>query len=240
MPDGGTLRIEVEICAIAPEGLAPGDYVALRVVDTGMGMPEAVAKRAFEPFYTTKGVGKGTGLGLSQVYGMATRAGGTARIASRPGEGTTIEMILPRCTPACIDERTSAFDQDAGDFATMSGTVLLIDDDADVRRELVDALQSFGLTVLEADSGEAGLSLLDTTKVDLVLVDFAMPGLDGAAVAHLALERQPDLPFIFISGYSDDAAIHAAVGRNVALLRKPVDLRTLQAAVAAELRASQT
>jgi signal transduction histidine kinase len=234
MPEGGTLTIATVPRQIEgdPE-LKAGDYVELRVTDTGIGMAPEVAARAFDPFFTTKGVGRGTGLGLSQVYGIARQAGGTARIESAPDEGTTVRLFLRRTDAAALAEEASQ-DGAAGAGAA-SASILVVDDDPDVRRLLVECLEALGYKVTEAEDGAAALAALDRVSPDLLLVDFAMPGMNGAEVATAARERHPGLPVLFASGYSDTAAIEAVAGPEAAVLRKPFRFDALRDAVAAAL-----
>ena len=235
MPDGGDLTIATRLQRITndPE-LAFGDYIELRVSDTGVGMPAEVAARAFDPFYTTKGVGKGTGLGLSQVYGIARQAGGAARIESRPGQGTTIRVLL-RGTDVAIGTETVAATDD-NEATTQSAMVLVIDDDADVRRFLADSLDTLGYRVTAAEDGHTGLRALESVAPDVMVVDFAMPGLNGAEVAKAAWARLPRLPIVFASGYADTAAIEEVAGPDTPVLRKPFRIDELKAAVAEALR----
>jgi len=206
MSEGGMLRIGTRVIRIRddPE-LPPGDYVELSVADTGPGMPPDVIARAFEPFFTTKGVGKGTGLGLSQVYGVARQASGAARIESTPGKGTVVRLLLPRWEgdAARVDEGAPA------DVSRRleQRRVLVVDDDDGFRRMLVESLHEIGCEVTEAADGATGLAALEEAPVDLMLVDFAMPGMNGAEVAAAARESRPDLPVLFASGYADTAAI---------------------------------
>ncbi len=217
--------------------LPAGDYVRLSVSDSGSGMDAHVAQRAFDPFFTTKGVGKGSGLGLSQVYGMAQRAGGSARIETVPGHGSTVSIWLRRADPA--GEHAQGTDFGALEPAAGAAvTVLVVDDDGDVRQLLAEALQALGHQVLQAADGQAGLAVLASNRVDAIVVDFAMPGMNGAEFARRARERLPDLPVLVVSGHSDSAALDAAVGAEVALLRKPFELGTLQAAFAKLVRGS--
>jgi signal transduction histidine kinase/ActR/RegA family two-component response regulator len=231
MPDGGKLMIATRaVDVVADPELSPGKYIKLSVADTGIGMPSDVAARAFDPFYTTKGPGKGTGLGLSQVYGIARQAGGTARIETAPGRGTTVHMWLQRtdirpdaATPPTPFERKQS---------TPPATVLVIDDDADVRRMLVESLEALGYGVAEAEDGPAGLSILEGATPDVVVIDFAMPGFNGAEVAKAVRARLPKLPIIFATGYADTAAIEEMAGPHTPVLRKPFRMNELQAAVA--------
>jgi PAS domain S-box-containing protein len=235
MPEGGNLTIAMNVRLMQHDAeLADGEYVELSVTDTGSGMSAEVVTRAFDPFFTTKGTGKGTGLGLSQVYGMARQAGGTARIESKPGAGTTVRLYLPRTAAGAVMKA----EPEAGkaDGALGSATILVVDDDADVRRMLVASLDSLGYLVREAEDGQAGLAALAEHGVDLMIVDFAMPGLNGAEVASAARQRWPGLPIVMASGYADTAAIEAAIGRDAPVLRKPFRVSDLQATVEAALR----
>ena len=209
MPEGGKLYIGTRVCRVEsdPE-LAPGEYVELEVRDTGMGMDEETLRRAIDPFFTTKPVGKGTGLGLAQVYGSTRQAGGTVRIESKPGEGTTVRVFFPTTdqpVERAADRRPS---KRAAPDST--GSVLLIDDDNDLRNVLAGALTTLGYKVQEASDGPSALRALDEFRPDVVVVDFAMPGLNGAEVASKARERWPGLPVILASGYADTAAIERA------------------------------
>jgi len=235
MPDGGELTIATIPRTIEndPE-LEPGDYIELAVADTGTGMTPEVAARALDPFFTTKGVGKGTGLGLSQVFGLATQAGGTVRIETRPGAGTTVRVFLPKTDVGVEALVAAAEPKDAP--AASAARVLVIDDDEDVRRTVAASLDALGYRVAEAADGAAGLAAVDAGPPDLVVVDFAMPDMNGAEVAAAIRERHPSLPIVFASGYSNTAAIEAAVGRDAPVLRKPFRIDELQDAVARSLR----
>jgi CheY-like chemotaxis protein len=167
-------------------------------------MQPEVAARAFDPFYTTKGVGKGTGLGLSQVYGIARQASGTARIESRPENGTTVRVFLKPTDRMMQSEAESPPNIDP--TAVEPAMVLVVDDDADVRRLLTDSLQMLGYGIAEAEDGRAGLRVLEGAAPDVMVVDFAMPGLNGPEVAKAARAKCPQLPIIFATGYADTAA----------------------------------
>ena len=227
MPNGGELRISTHERTIAHDPELPtGRYIELAVSDTGTGMPAEVAAKAFDPFFTTKGVGKGTGLGLSQVYGIARQAGGVARIQSVPQQGTTVWLLLPS-----LDKiRSSAAKREESDspIAPMTATILVVDDDADVRQFLVEALRTFGYQVLEAEDGYAALSLLPKSSPDLVIVDYAMPGLTGVEMVRELRLKRPDLPILFVSGYAETAAMEKVVDENTSVLRKPFEISKLQ------------
>ena len=218
MPDGGCLTLTAR--ALPPGavwGLEAGDYVEIRTSDTGTGMPTEVASRAFDPFFTTKGIGKGTGLGLSQVHGMAQQAGGTARIESRPDVGTTVSLLLKRVAPP-PDEQPAGGRQSADQ--AFHATLLVVDDDPDVRSLLSDMLPSLGYAVDFASSGSEALASLDRHRPDLMMLDFAMPDMNGAEVAREALTRYPGLRIVFASGHADTKQIDAVVG-SARRLRKP-------------------
>ncbi len=234
MREIGELTITTAVRRIESDAdLAPGDYVELAVRDTGTGMPPEVIARAFDPFFTTKGVGKGTGLGLSQVYGIARQAGGTVRIESREGAGSTVRILLPRTEAELGDVRLE--DADCEGFPAAAATILVVDDDPDVRRVLVDSIDAIGYRVVEASDGPSGLAALAEHAPDLMMVDFAMPGMNGAEVARAARLLQPELPIVFASGYADTAAIEGVLGPEVAMLRKPFRIEELQSVLAEAL-----
>ncbi|HLV07568.1 MAG TPA: response regulator [Croceibacterium sp.] len=227
MPQGGTLTISTQIQEIDNDTeLADGRYVEICVTDTGTGMDEETQRRAMEPFFTTKSIGKGTGLGLAQVYGSARQTGGTVRIDSRPGEGTAVRVLL-----ACTDRpETTAPDEAKLEPSAISGpaTVLLVDDDYDLRSVVASSLRTDGHSVFEARNGEEALALIETARPDAVLLDFAMPGMNGAELAEELGKRRPGLPMVFASGYADTDAIRAAVGADVPILRKPFRMEELR------------
>ena len=232
MPDGGELTISsAPVVMIGDPDLEDGDYIELAVSDTGSGMPPEVAARAFDPFFTTKDVGKGTGLGLSMVYGVARQSGGTARIESSPGEGTTISLYFRRAAGEVeVDAPTITADQPG----TRTGSVLVIDDDPDVRNFIVASLSDYGYRVREAGDGEAGLKTFAEERPDLVILDYAMPGLSGGDVAARILKLVPGQPILFVSGYSESAAISSAAP-HAQMLAKPFRPDALDAAVRAAI-----
>jgi signal transduction histidine kinase len=207
MEVGGTLKVEIENVTLGPatypEEPPAGDYVSIRVSDSGTGMPEEIRAKVFEPFFTTKEPGKGSGLGLSQVLGFAKQSGGGVRIDSRAGEGTSVYVYLPRAGGERVDERpVAARISAAGAFAGAS--ILLVDDDNAVREVTRAMLHELGYAVLEAGSGGAALDVLAREpKIDLMIVDFAMPGMNGAEVARQAQAKRPSLPILFVTGFSD-------------------------------------
>jgi PAS domain S-box-containing protein len=213
MQVGGSLTVETSNVVLRtphrrPEEPEPGHYVVVSVCDNGFGMSDEIQAKAFEPFFTTKEVGKGTGLGLSQVLGFAKQSGGGVQIDSRLGEGTVVRVYLPRAGGHAESETLKASPVLRMGTRRAGGTVLLVDDDTAVREVTAALLREAEFNVIEAGSGGAGLEALDRTEtVDLLLVDFAMPGMNGAEVAHEALLRRPGLPILFVTGYADLEAI---------------------------------
>jgi CheY-like chemotaxis protein len=239
MPHGGTLSFTSRSVAIDqdPE-LDPGDYIELVVSDTGTGMPPEVAARVFEPFFTTKDVGKGTGLGLSMVYGMARQSGGTARIASELGKGTSVSLFFRRAETASEAESAAASTGDGLVEAKLGALVVVIDDDPDVRGFIVTSLAEFGYQVGEAGDGPSGIALVEKLSPDVVVIDYVMPGMSGAEVAAAILAKRPDQPLLFVSGYSETDDIRRAAP-NASLLAKPFRPDALDAAVRAALAGSR-
>ncbi|MFM0223821.1 ATP-binding protein [Paraburkholderia dipogonis] len=223
MPGGGQLGICVKEREAPDQTLDEGRYVVVEVADTGSGVPAEVVSRVFDPFFTTKPIGKGTGLGLSQVYGIARQAGGTARLFSEEGVGTTVEIWLP------LRERVAPQAEAASDAeANVVGEkrVLVVEDDGEVRAMLVESLRMLGYTVTEAADGRAGLNRLRDDKPDLLMVDFAMPGMNGIDVIAEARKMREDLPVILATGYADVDISGLAVKRCT-ILRKPFQLDDL-------------
>ncbi len=238
MPEGGVLSFTSAPVVIAddPE-MEDGDYIELTISDTGVGMPPEVLERAFEPFFTTKEVGKGTGLGLSMVYGMARQSGGEARIESTPGQGTSVRLLF-RKADGPIAEAAVAADEPAGPGADAGPqSILVIDDDPDVRAFIAASLAEQGYEVHQAADGREGMQIFNRRKPDLVIVDFIMPGLSGADVANKLLARRPDQPILFVSGYSETEAVRR-VAPNVPLLAKPFRADALEKAVRGALAAA--
>jgi PAS domain S-box-containing protein len=231
MPGGGVLSFATRQVEVSgdPE-LEDGRYIELCISDTGVGMPEEVRERAFEPFFTTKEVGKGTGLGLSMVYGMARQSGGIARIDSEPGKGTAVSLYFREAPP--VREQASRRDTDESDGAQEAGgaTILVIDDDPDVRAFIGESLAEQGYNVFQANDGRSGLSAYAAEQPDLVVLDFIMPGLSGADVASRILSKQPDQAILFVSGYSETDSIRR-IAPNAPLLTKPFRAEALARAV---------
>ena len=238
MPAGGSINISARLHHVDGDAeLVPGLYVELSVSDSGPGMPPEVRARAFEPFFTTKGPGKGTGLGLSMVYGVAQQSGGTARIRSDAGKGTIVSLFLKavHVTTGTQDEtREKPLDSGTG----RAGRILVVDDDSEVRAFLVDSLSADGHEVVEAQDGRRAIEQVTASEFDLLLLDFAMPGMNGAEVAQSALRLNARQQIIFVTGYSESAAIDgAAPGATV--LRKPFSHEALTQAVQQHLAQQQ-
>ncbi|MGH6970350.1 MAG: ATP-binding protein, partial [Caulobacteraceae bacterium] len=204
MPAGGTLRIsahaETVVSGQRPD-LPAGHYLRLSVADTGEGMEEAVLARAAEPFFSTKGVGKCTGLGLSMVHGLASQLGGALSIASRLDEGTTVDLWLPLSDEA---PGQSEVQPPSGAARPAAGTVLLVDDEENVRLSTADMLTDLGYAVVPCASGEDAVDLVEQgLHVDLLVTDHLMPGLSGVEVARALMARQPAARVLVVSGFAE-------------------------------------
>jgi PAS domain S-box-containing protein len=229
MPAGGKLTIETANTHLDRDyagknaGVAAGQYVAICVTDTGTGMDPDTLSRAFEPFFTTKEVGKGTGLGLSMVYGFAKQSGGHLRIVSEVGSGTTVHMYLPRLMREDVEQDEPAFA--AIPEGTRDETILVCEDDDDVRTYSVEVLRELGYRVLEAHDGPSALRLLQRQegKVHLLFTDVVLPGgMTGAGLAREARALRPDLRILFTTGYARDAIVHhGRLDPGVELITKP-------------------
>jgi len=220
MPVGGTLRISLHNQRVdrgSPTELTPGDYTVVSISDTGTGMDEATLAQVFDPFFTTKEVGSGSGLGLPMVQGFAAQSGGAVQIRSMLGEGTTVELWLPQ---AVESSGSTLGDKKSEVSATERvATVLLCDDDDDVRRFISDLLKSDGYTVREASSAGTAFRILEErTAVDLFIVDYAMPGINGLEIIRQARHRRRTLKTLLITGDAS-AVCNGVVG--IPLLRKP-------------------
>jgi PAS domain S-box-containing protein len=229
MPEGGLLTICTSLRE-APHGLLPdGRYAVVSVNDTGLGIGPEILSKVFDPFFTTKALGKGTGLGLSQVYGIAQQSGGTARIESTPGTGTTVEIWLPLADPGHAAEPPPG----NGAGATTNNPdakILVVEDDPEVRQFIVECLDMLGYRVAQAEHGQAGLEHLNDEPPDLLIVDFLMPGMNGAELVAQATSRFPDLPVIIATGYADMDAVEKVIGSNF-ILRKPFRIDDLAESV---------
>jgi len=229
MPEGGRLVIEVDNAHLDDDFTAqnpdvpPGHYAMLRVKDTGHGMSAETLTRVFEPFFTTKEVGRGTGLGLSMVYGFVKQSGGHVLVDSAPGAGTSITLLFPR-SAAELPQAGQTEHRGLGGYEMQEeATVLVAEDNDDVRAYTVDTLRQLGYRVLEAHDGASAMRLLERTDVDVDLLfsDIVMPGMSGWELAKRALAHKPALRVLFTSGYPRDIDASGAVGRSIAILGKP-------------------
>jgi CheY-like chemotaxis protein len=230
MPHGGLVCITA---TNRPAALDGRDAVEIAVQDDGVGMSAEAAEKAFEPFFTTKEVGRGTGLGLSQVYGFVQSAGGTASIATEPGKGTTISMLLPRSLPQPEVEPAVAA---ATEHASLKGLrVLLVEDDPSLNELVGQMLEEQGSQVLSAATAAEGLALFESNPIDAVLSDMVMPGeMGGLDLARRMRELRQDFPIVLMTGYSAAAGPAAAEGFTV--LRKPFTMATLATSLENSLR----
>jgi signal transduction histidine kinase/CheY-like chemotaxis protein len=239
MPEGGKLIIETanavldEDYAAEHADVAPGDYVMIAVCDTGTGMPPQVAEKAFDPFFTTKGSGAGTGLGLSQVYGFVKQSGGHVRIDTAPGQGTTMRIYLPRYFGA-LETATETEDRPPVPVGNDSITVLVVEDEAGVRRYSTDALRELGYQVLEAANAADALETIDAkADISLLFTDVVMPDMNGRRLAEVAAQRRPALKVLFTTGYTRDAIVHdGMLDPSVNVLAKPFTMDQLARKIA--------
>lgn len=235
LPEGGRIVVATRLaeCEAGMVDLAPGRYVVLSVTDSGVGIPADVIGKVFDPFFTTKAVGKGTGLGLSQAYGIARQSGGTVRLASEVGKGTVAEIWLPvaESEDEATGERSPAPCEirDPG-----TARVLVVDDDANVRQLIVECLEVIGYKVRQADSGARGLALLEEDPPDLLVVDFIMPGMNGAEVISRVRRTHPEIPIVLSTGYAD-ARIESGIPPTEKVLQKPFDIDQLARTVSEAL-----
>jgi CheY-like chemotaxis protein len=258
MPDGGRLMIEtanVEIGETLAKDIAPGQYVMVSVSDTGCGIAKELLDKVFEPFFTTKDVGMGSGLGLSMVYGFVKQSRGHVRIYSELGSGTTVKIYLPRLLPGETAERIRTGDANASSGervakAIPGETLLIVEDNDDVRQWGRSALLSLGYRVLEAEDAPSALRALDGAdgaRIDLLFTDLVLPGgMNGSSLADQIAARRPGLPVLFTSGYTRNAiSQQGRLAPDVRILAKPYTLESLashvrQAIDAARPNASPT
>jgi signal transduction histidine kinase/ActR/RegA family two-component response regulator len=234
MPSGGKFLIETANVEFDEEYVAvhadttSGPYVLLRVTDTGVGMDDDVRQHAFEPFFTTKPEGKGTGLGLSTVYGIVKQSGGGIWVYSEPGKGTTFKIYLPRVTEPA--ETQNQLTRHAGSSLRGAETVLVVEDQPDVRQLTIDVLKQYGYTVLEAANGDEALLVSEDFRdpIHLMITDVVMPGMTGRELAARIESLRPDMKTLYMSGYPDDIIAHQGVIEpGVAYLSKPFAPRAL-------------
>jgi CheY-like chemotaxis protein len=237
MPHGGRLTLETsnaELDAAYASGhqpIKPGRYVMLAVSDTGLGMTPDVQSRAFEPFFTTKEVGKGTGLGLSMVYGIVKQSGGFIWVYSEPGRGTTFKIYLPRMDD---DAREPAADRRAGNVQRGTETILLVEDDPQLRQLSSSVLAHCGYKVIVAGTPEDGIKIAQENRKDirLLVTDVIMPRMNGRQLAEQVTKISPKIRVLYISGYTDNAIVHYGVlDPGLWFLPKPFTLAALMAKV---------
>ncbi|WP_148649352.1 ATP-binding protein [Novosphingobium barchaimii] len=234
MPDGGKLTIETgnahldQAYAARKSGVKPGQYVCISVTDTGTGMSKDTIAKAFEPFFTTKPIGQGTGLGLSMIYGFAQQSEGYAKIYSELGHGTTFKLYLPRHLgeaeweediPALGDEHVS----DSGEV------VLVVEDESVVRDLIIEVLTELGYRAIEANDGPKGLQMLQSDKrIDLLITDIGLPGLNGRQVVEAGRLLRPDLKVLFMTGYAENAALASGfLEHGMSMITKPFAMEAL-------------
>lgn len=240
MPEGGklivkTTNVMMDERAAQKHDVAPGQYVAIFVIDTGTGMAPEVIARAFDPFFTTKPIGRGTGLGLSMIYGFARQSNGLVSIDSEPGRGTTIRLYLPR------HEAGEAQDDVREDAAIparaeVNETVLVVDDEPLIRMLITGVLEELDYKVIEAHDGPSGLKIIQSdARIDLLITDIGLPGsMNGRQMADVARKQRPGLRVLFVTGYADQAAIGpGGLERGMQIIGKPFDMKALAAKIRA-------
>lgn len=253
MPEGGRLTISTEVVTsqeatartdVVPFGTARADapapgrqadaaaageaerQVLLRVTDTGVGMSPQTLAKAFDPFFTTKPIGQGTGLGLSMIYGYMKQSGGNIRLASIEGQGTSVDLLLPVATQT--RDALGGHDLDPAPLGA-GETVLVVEDDASVRMLVMDVLNELGYAALEAAEPQAAIQLLESDRrIDLMVSDVGLPGINGRQLAEIARQRRPDLRVLFVTGYARDAVVRSGfLGRRMDMMSKPFSLEAL-------------
>jgi CheY-like chemotaxis protein len=232
MPVGGKLTMETANVVLDEEyerghlGAKPGSYVMLSITDSGTGIDKATLARIFEPFFTTKEKGKGTGLGLSTVFAIVQQSGGSIRVCSKPGTGTTFEVYLPRVDATVEESRPQPA------LATLRGseTILLVEDEEQVRDVSRGVLRRYGYTVLVARNAGEALLLCEGHggPIHLLLTDVVMPQMSGPELARRLVPARPEMKVLYMSGYTDDAAVrHGVIETSFAYLQKPITVEAL-------------
>jgi signal transduction histidine kinase len=237
MPDGGRLVVETRnrhldnVFTAAYGTLTPGDYVELSVIDTGCGMPENVISRAFDPFFTTKPIGQGTGLGLSMIYGFARQSHGHVILHSEVGKGTTVSLFLPRCVGEVTVD--APLDATLPPFANAGETVLIVEDDPAVRVLVSQVLSELGYAFVEAADADSALPIIESSqRIDLLVSDVGLPGMNGRQLAEIGRQIRPDLKVLFITGYAEHAAVRGGfLDPGMQLITKPFTFDLLTAKV---------
>jgi CheY-like chemotaxis protein len=241
MPNGGDLTFRRHTVTAAEAGRAmqgrPGDYVCVQIVDTGIGMSEDVRARAHEPFYTTKATGSGTGLGLSMVYGFVRELGGALTVDSAPGAGTTVSVFLCKADTAPIVEAPRP---DIPARSVRPGRILMIDDDASVRLATRAMLEELGHEVVDVPGGAEALDVLaHDRRFDLVLIDFAMPVMNGGQLAAEVTKLWPGAPILFVTGYVENDALRPWSDLGYGTVRKPYTTHDLAQAIETAMQQSE-
>jgi signal transduction histidine kinase len=237
MPNGGRLIVETtnrhldSVFTAAYGSLTPGDYVELSVSDTGCGIPESVMGRVFDPFFTTKPIGQGTGLGLSMIYGFARQSRGHVIIHSEVGKGTTVSLFLPRFVGEVIAQQ--ALNPTLLPYATDGETVLIVEDDAAVRLLVSAVLKELGYAYVEAGDGNTAVPIIQSDqRIDLLISDVGLPGMNGRQLAEIGRQLRPDLKVLFITGYAEHAAVRGGfLDPGMQLITKPFTFDLLTAKV---------
>lgn len=241
MPSGGTITVETGNRTIAGQAgqlaqLEPGDYVCVRVTDTGTGMDAETASKAFEPFFTTKPSGRGTGLGLSMIYGFVRQSGGHASIESIPGQGTSVSLLLPR--GRCEEALTASSPQDQPSRLVGSGeTIFVVEDDPLIRSLVANHLRDAGFDVREAEDGRSGLeALISASDIALLITDLGLPHLNGLQLANSARSVDPEIKVLFMTGYTEsDLLPDGPLPSGTKLIAKPFALADLETKIVALL-----
>jgi signal transduction histidine kinase len=237
MPEGGTLVVntsnqKIDSGFVAAQGnLLPGDYVVLRVTDTGCGMPESTISRAFDPFFTTKPIGQGTGLGLSMIYGFSKQSHGHVTIDSEVGQGTSVSVYLPRYSGDLAEE--NLIDIQQAPYAQDGETVLIVEDDPAVRVLVSAVLSELGYAFVEAGDADSAVPILDSAqRIDLLISDVGLPGMNGRQLAEIGRQYRPDLKVLFITGYAEHAAVRGGfLDPGMQMITKPFTFDLLTAKV---------
>ncbi|MHC8371987.1 ATP-binding protein [Pseudomonas sp. MDT1-85] len=242
MPNGGNLLVKTSNQQLdmgftkAHSNLQPGDYIVLSVTDTGYGMPQSTINRAFDPFFTTKPIGQGTGLGLSMIYGFSKQSGGHVSIHSEVGKGTTVSLFLPRFRGELV--QNTQVDAQHAPYARDGETVLIVEDDPAVRVLVSAVLSELGYTFVEAGDADSAVPILNSgQRIDLLISDVGLPGMNGRQLAEIGRQYRPDLKVLFITGYAEHAAVRGGfLDPGMQMITKPFTFDLLTAKVREMIR----
>ncbi len=235
MPEGGELRIETRNCTLTEdnsepglEAITPGQYVLLSVSDNGAGMSPAIQAKAFDPFFTTKPIGQGTGLGLSMIYGFAQQSGGHVSLHSEPGKGTRVELYLPRHAEQ-VHASPKVLSPQGAPLARHGESVMVVEDDPAVRMLVLNVLDELGYHAHPAADAKTALPLLESSlRIDLLVTDVGLPGLNGRQLAEMARQHRPGLKVLFMTGYAEKAAErHTFLAEGMDMVTKPFSIDLL-------------